>query len=742
MNHKQFEESFDELFAQDVPPADPAHRSASVAAAKESFCQALGARDRLISETTRPPRKSWAHTLRTFLMNPNQYKQTYGALALGSLAVVATSMWWSNSWQHTDVPISITSEQPMVKNSETALVSKIGQTQGSGSASSMDQDMQTTPTNSSNEVRADSNPVESASSRSSAGTETDLFASAAPSEQTPARPEAPLPQREAPVQESAAKRDLMLEELHSFSLADAQSKAEAEANAKASARTRLSQRAANLKAAAVNPAPVVEPTLPGAESRGETRPDLDEEYAQYTANDLIQVSQQPVSTFSVDVDTASYALVRNQLNQGLLPNPQAVRAEEMINYFDYDYPVPDERSQPFKPSISVLDSPWNVGRKLVHIGIKGYELTAAEQPPSNLVFLLDVSGSMNHANKLPLVKQSLGMLLNRLKPTDTISIVVYAGAAGTVLEPTPVAEKSRILDALNKLQAGGSTAGAQGIRRAYQLAEQNFRRDGVNRIILATDGDFNVGQSSNEDLQTLVERKRDQGIFLTVLGFGRNNYQDDMMQTLAQNGNGVAAYIDTLNEARKVLVEEASANLFAIAKDVKIQVEFNPDTVRDYRLIGYETRALTREDFNNDRVDAGDIGAGHTVTAIYEITPTSSAPNSDPLRYAPNSEAQKVARPAADSEYGFLKLRYKEPTATESKLISTPIKVRTGEASGDVKFSVAVAGFAQLLSNSKHTGSLQYADIIASALAHRGNDEFGYRSEFVQLVRQAEIARP
>jgi Ca-activated chloride channel family protein len=469
-----------------------------------------------------------------------------------------------------------------------------------------------------------------------------------------------------------------------------------------------------------------------------------EEYAQYTTNPILQVSDQPVSTFSIDVDTASYSLVRNQLQSGRLPKPQAVRAEELINYFDYDYAGPDSSKQPFQPTLSVFDSPWNADRKLVHIGIRGYDIPANQAPDSNIVFLLDVSGSMNSANKLPLVKQSLGLLLNSLKPSDKVSIVVYAGAAGTVLEPTEVRDSAKIMQALQRLSAGGSTAGGAGISLAYHLAEQNFNKQGVNRIILATDGDFNVGQSSNQDLKTLVERKRDSGIFLSVLGFGRSNYQDDMMQTLAQNGNGVAAYIDTLSEAKKVLVDEATSTLFPIAKDVKIQVEFNPAMVSEYRLVGYETRALNREDFNNDKVDAGDIGAGHTVTAIYEITPADAKSQSiDEPRYAANRSEPKSAN--AGNEYGFLKMRYKLPNGTKSNLIEQAIlndSKASAKATGEANFSIAVAGFAQLLSNSKYVGDFNYDKVIEVALANKGSDPFGYRSEFIQLVRMAKIAQP
>ncbi|MBL4671543.1 MAG: VWA domain-containing protein [Arenicella sp.] len=472
------------------------------------------------------------------------------------------------------------------------------------------------------------------------------------------------------------------------------------------------------------------------------------------------VQQEPVSTFSADVDTASYSLVRSQLLRGFLPAPNAVRTEEMINYFSYDYPIPDSKSAPFKASISVLDSPWSESKKLVHIGIKGYNIKPEKAPDSNLVFLLDVSGSMGDANKLPLVKQSIALLLGKLKPTDKVSIVVYAGAAGVVLEPTEAQYKSKILAALQRLNAGGSTAGGAGIELAYQLAEQNFNADAVNRIILATDGDFNVGQKSNEALKTLVERKRDNGVFLSILGFGRNNYQDDMMQTLAQNGNGVAAYIDSISEAKKVLVDQASSTLFTIAKDVKLQVEFNPTTVSDYRLVGYETRHLNREDFNNDKVDAGDIGAGHTVTAIYEITPSNVSHTSiEPLRYAakPSKDASKDTTRSTErddannksgkaTEYGFLKIRYKLPKQSVSKLIEQPILItqdkRNPTERSDLNFSVAAASFAQYLKGGKYIGKMTLSDITDMAKASKGNDSYGYRSEFIRLIELAEIANP
>jgi Ca-activated chloride channel homolog len=466
-------------------------------------------------------------------------------------------------------------------------------------------------------------------------------------------------------------------------------------------------------------------------------------FEDFKENAVVATSENPVSTFSIDVDTASYSFVRRMLNNGQLPEKDAVRTEELINYFDYAYPLPRDKKIPFATYTSVTDSPWKAGNKLIHIGIQGYQLAASEIPQSNLVFLLDVSGSMDEPSKLPLVKQSMNLLMDTLKPDDTIAIVVYAGAAGTVLEPTKVKDKSKILAALNNLQAGGSTAGAEGIALAYQLAEANFIKNGVNRILLATDGDFNVGQAGDDALQDFVERKREKGIYLSVLGFGQGNYQDELMQTLAQNGNGTAAYIDTLSEAQKVLVTEATANLFPIAKDVKIQVEFNPNTVKEYRLIGYETRALNREDFNNDKVDAGEIGAGQRVTAIYEITPVNSKSG---LLEKSRYQAEKKPVSSNNSEYAFLRLRYKLPSETQSNLIETPIAIASNSKTNaayqqEVNFSIAVAGFAQLLRGSNYAGDFTYDKVIELAQANKGSDEFGYRTEFVQLVRKAKIAK-
>ena len=462
------------------------------------------------------------------------------------------------------------------------------------------------------------------------------------------------------------------------------------------------------------------------------------------ANRLKAVADEPVSTFSADVDTASYAFMRSSLNNGVLPPPDSIRVEELVNYFDYDYAVPEDRMEPFRASVEIMPTPWNEGTKLMSIGIKGYQLSADEKPSSNLVFLIDTSGSMNQVNKLPLLRNSFKLLLDSLKPDDTVSIVAYAGSAGTVLEPTKAGERAKILDALDRLAAGGSTAGAEGIRQAYALAERKFDKDGVNRVILATDGDFNVGINDPEALKDYIARKRDSGIGLSVLGFGRGNYNDHLMQKLAQNGNGNASYIDTLSEARKVLVEEAGSTLFTIAKDVKLQVEFNPALVSEYRLIGYETRALNREDFNNDKVDAGDIGAGHTVTAIYEITPAgSSAQRIEPLRYGDNDDNRQVEAGTGSSEYAFLKIRYKLPEEDESRLITRAI---TGQdeassvsaASENARFAASVAGFGQLLKGSVHLGDLSHDELVKLALGAKGEDPFGYRSEFINLVRLAE----
>ncbi|MBZ7922057.1 VWA domain-containing protein [Ensifer adhaerens] len=485
------------------------------------------------------------------------------------------------------------------------------------------------------------------------------------------------------------------------------------------------------------PAPVVQEEMRVAP------PENRERFGKAESNPVKSVATDPVSTFSVDVDTASYAFVRRSLMEGQMPERDAVRVEEMVNYFPYDWPRPETAAAPFKATVTLTPTPWNGGTRLMHVAIKGYDVVPAEAPKANLVFLIDVSGSMDEPDKLPLLKGAFRLLVEKLKPEDTVSIVTYAGNAGTVLEPTVVKDKAKILAAIDTLQPGGSTAGAEGIDAAYALAEKAFVKGGVNRIMLATDGDFNVGPSSDDDLKRLIEEKRKSGIFLSVLGFGRGNYNDALMQTIAQNGNGTAAYIDTLAEAQKTLVEEAGSSLFAIAKDVKLQVEFNPTAIAEYRLIGYETRALKREDFNNDKVDAGDIGSGHSVTAIYEVTPKGSpAVLNDDLRYA---TAEKPAAEATGNsgELAFLKIRYKKPDGDKSELITTPVTEANAvpalaEASEDVRFSVAVAAFGQKLSGVSALADYSYDSVIDLAAAAKGADPFGYRAEFVNLVRLAK----
>ena len=468
-------------------------------------------------------------------------------------------------------------------------------------------------------------------------------------------------------------------------------------------------------------------------------------FARVDPNRLKVVAEEPVSTFSIDVDTASYSFLRASLQRGVLPPKEAVRIEELINYFAYDYPAAPDKTTPFATQVTVLPAPWNASTRLMHIGIRGFELTGP-RPRANLVFLIDTSGSMGRPNKLPLLINSLRLLLGSLAPADRVAIVTYAGSSATALEPTPVSEREKILAVLNQLRSGGSTAGASGIQRAYRLARQHFIADGVNRVILATDGDFNVGITDVDQLRSYVERERKSGVFLSVLGFGMGNLNDRLMQELAQNGNGVAAYIDTLSEARKVLVEEAASTLFPIAKDVKIQVEFNPARVSEYRLIGYESRMLAREDFQNDRVDAGEVGSGHRVTAIYEITPVGSGGERVlPLRYG----SEKKPEPSAGSgEYAFVKIRYKLPQSDTSTLVSQAVTganehERIEQAAVEVRFGVAVAGFGQLLRGSRYTGTFDYDQVIELAQGARGEDRFGYRSEFLQLVRLAQsAARP
>jgi Ca-activated chloride channel family protein len=463
-------------------------------------------------------------------------------------------------------------------------------------------------------------------------------------------------------------------------------------------------------------------------------------FESFEPNTVTAVVDQPVSTFSLDVDTASYAFVRRMLMSGRLPPPAAVRVEEMINYFPYDYPAPHAKDVPFRISAALSPTPWSPHTRLLHIGIKGYEISPERKPRSNLVFLIDVSGSMDSPDKLPLVKTALSLLVDRLADDDSVAIVTYAGDANTTLEPTAVTDKAKILAAIDGLEAGGSTAGASGIRQAYALARAGFDKDGVNRVILATDGDFNVGMTDIGDLTHFIQEKRKTGIFLSVLGFGQGNYNDALMQALAQNGNGSAAYIDDLREAQKVLVEEASSTLFPIAKDVKVQIEFNPALVAEYRLIGYETRALARADFNNDRVDAGDVSSGHTVTAIYEITPAGSPYKLvGDLRYQGPQEAVYNGHP---DEYALLQLRYKLPREDTSRLISLPItsdsiRQSVDGLSDDMRFAAAVAAFGQKLQGNPELDDFGYDEILALAASARGADDQGYRAEFMTLVRLA-----
>ena len=465
-------------------------------------------------------------------------------------------------------------------------------------------------------------------------------------------------------------------------------------------------------------------------------------FASTQPNPVRVTAEEPVSTFSIDVDTASYSFVRNSLVNGVLPPSDAVRVEELVNYFPYEYPQPDSPLTPFATTVSLLPTPWNADTRLLHIGIKGYELNPESPSRANLVFLVDTSGSMSEINKLPLVVSSLKLLLSALSPDDTVAIVTYGGSVGTLLEPTKVAERAVIRDSLDDLVAGGSTPGGEGLRQAYRLAERSLVPDGVNRVILATDGDFNVGITDVDELKDFVERKRSNGVLLSVLGFGTGNYNDELMQALAQNGNGTAAYIDSLMEAQKVLVEEATSTLFPIAKDVKIQVEFNPAAVSEYRLIGYETRLLNREDFRNDKVDAGDIGSGHSVTALYELTMVGSgAERVPPLRYGPDKPAQG----GDPEEYAFVKIRYKLPDSDTSDLINRPV-TRSDEvtipadALREARFAAAVAGFGQLLYDDRYTEEFGYDDVLVLARDAKGEDAFGYRAEFLRLVGLAKVA--
>ncbi|NJJ58369.1 vWA domain-containing protein [Pseudomonas sp. B14(2022)] len=462
-----------------------------------------------------------------------------------------------------------------------------------------------------------------------------------------------------------------------------------------------------------------------------------EQYANLPDNPVHRVAETPVSTFSVDVDTGSYANVRRFLNQGSLPPEGAVRLEEMVNYFPYHYALPTDGS-PFGVTTEVAATPWNPHTQLLRIGIKASDRAVADLAPANLVFLVDVSGSMDRREGLPLVQSTLKLLVDQLRDQDRVALVVYAGESRVVLKPTSGRDKAKIRNAIDQLTAGGSTAGASGIELAYQMAREGFIDKGINRILLATDGDFNVGVSDFDSLKQMAARQRKSGVSLTTLGFGVDNYNEHLMEQLADAGDGNYAYIDNLREARKVLVDQLSSTLAVVARDVKLQVEFNPAQVSEYRLLGYENRALKREDFNNDKVDAGEIGAGHTVTALYEIVPKGQKGWLEPLRYTRVPAAEGGA-----NELAMLRVRYKPATGGDSRLIERPISKEVTQASDDLRFSAAVAAFAQQLKgDGRYTGSMSLKDTAALARSARGDDPFGLRNEFVQLVELTQSLKP
>jgi Ca-activated chloride channel homolog len=485
---------------------------------------------------------------------------------------------------------------------------------------------------------------------------------------------------------------------------------------------------------------VAPPGLVLGSIRSPSEPLNRENYAHYDDNPVKRAIEHPLSTFSIDVDTGSYANVRRFLKAGTLPDRDAVRAEEMVNYFSYDYPLPENSTTPFSLIREIAPTPWNPGTYLLHIGIQGYDIPKQQIPAANLVFLIDISGSMNSPDKLGLLKSSLKLLTNHLHANDKISIVVYAGGTGVVLEPTSGNQKVSIITAIDQLTAGGRTNGAAGINLAYAMAEQGFIHNGINRVLLATDGDFNVGTTGIEQLKDLIAEKRKSGIALSTLGFGTGNYNDHLMEQLADTGDGNYAYIDTLGEAQKVLVDEMTSTLMTIARDVKIQVEFNPDIVEEYRLIGYENRLLNREDFNNDKIDAGEIGAGHSVTAMYEIALKGSlGVQIDPLRY----QSRDKIYTGKNSEIAFLRIRYKQPQADTSQLLEWPIQKLEivsdlQKTTATFRFSAAIAAFAQLLRGGDDTKNFSYTDIMALANGARGNDPFGYQGEFLTLVNLAK----
>ncbi len=466
-----------------------------------------------------------------------------------------------------------------------------------------------------------------------------------------------------------------------------------------------------------------------------------EEYDKIVENEFLDAKSNPLSTFSIDVDNAAYSNVRRMLNNNQMPDKGAVRIEEMINYFTYDYPQPTAK-HPFSFNSEISECPWNKENKLIHIGLQGKRLDYQDLKPSNLVFLLDVSGSMKNANKLPLLRKSLKLLLNELSQNDKISIVVYAGAAGLILPPTNASEKEKIIDALDKLQAGGSTAGRAGIKLAYKTAKEAFIKNGNNRVILATDGDFNVGTSSTSTLVELIEEKRKDDIYLTILGFGMGNYKDGRMEQISNAGNGNYFYIDNIKEAEKVFVKEMRANMFTIAKDVKIQIEFNPAYVKAYRLIGYENRVMAKEDFDDDKKDAGELGAGHTVTALYEIVPANSnweVRTADNLKYQTTVLNENAN---VNNEIMTIKFRYKPPKSDKSIKLEYPIAneiVELSLTSDNFKFSAAVAAFGMLLRDSKFKNNATYDMVSDLAKKGIGSDVNGYRAEFISLVKTAEL---
>ena len=466
-----------------------------------------------------------------------------------------------------------------------------------------------------------------------------------------------------------------------------------------------------------------------------------EEYDRIYENEFLEALTNPLSTFSIDVDTASYSNVRRFINNSQLPPQDAVRIEEFINYFNYDYAQPQDE-HPFSINVELSEVPWNPAHQLVQIGLQGRKIPKAQLPDSNLVFLLDVSGSMDQPNKLPLVKQGFRLLVEQLYEKDRIAIVVYAGAAGLALPPTHGDNKAAILQAIENLEAGGSTAGGEGIELAYQVARENYIEGGNNRVILATDGDFNVGPSSDAELVRLIEQKRDEGVFLTILGFGTGNYKDSKMEQLADKGNGNYAYLDSIREAKKVLVSELAGTLLTIAKDVKIQIEFNPAKVKAYRLIGYENRMLAKEDFSDDTKDAGELGAGHSVTALYEIIPVGA---DEAIRSTPELKYQETElsdEAEQTDELMTVKLRYKQPDGDESILMVHPVldeSISLDQSSDDLRFAAAVAEFGLLLRDSPFKGDATYAQVLELAQGSKGQDEEGYRAEFIRLVETAEL---